>query len=296
MINKKRIINLMLIFFIVLQVGCANGVSDKEEIKQETEIMEQLDKIIQNGNKMDKVIDFINSNISLVSRENASKMINMLEKEQEKKLALLEEKFYSKDFQERFIKLYGSGFDINNIKDLQDEELKKLILETTTEGYRIETAEGYFFPIIDYESYKKYSSYVTDDIKEYINIMSLESTKVPAKDAALIIGWNEVIERAINQERFIKNYPNSAKINEIKQLYKKYLGFILYGVDNTPIFNEDGLILKDVKNTYIQVIKSYKVSGVTEIIKDYIDILQNNNDKITNDADKFRQIVIDSIK
>jgi len=52
-----------------------------------------------------------------------------------------------------------------------------------------------FFPVIDYEVYKKYSEYVTEDVKEYINIMAEESNNPPAKDAALVVGWDEVLKR-----------------------------------------------------------------------------------------------------
>jgi len=51
---------------------------------------------------------------------------------------------------------------------------------------------------------KKYSEYVTEDVKEYINIMAEESNNPPAKDAALVVGWDEVLKRALNQEKVYK--------------------------------------------------------------------------------------------
>ncbi len=45
-------------------------------------------------------------------------------------------------------------------------------------GYKLIYEEGMFYPIIDYEFYKKYSNNVTDDIREYINVMAVESNEV----------------------------------------------------------------------------------------------------------------------
>ncbi|MDD4238703.1 MAG: hypothetical protein PHT62_09115 [Desulfotomaculaceae bacterium] len=74
-----------------------------------------------------------------------------------------------------------------------------------------------FFPIIDYGFYENFSSYVTPDMKDCIDIMAVESEQVPAKDAALVIGWDGVIKRALNQEAFINTHKDSIRINEVKQ-------------------------------------------------------------------------------
>ena len=80
----------------------------------------------------------------------------------------------------------------------------------------METAEGMFFPVIDYEFYRRYLAYLDSDFREYIEIMSLESSEPPAKDAALVIGWDEVIERALRQEKFLISFPESSKVPEVK--------------------------------------------------------------------------------
>lgn len=85
--------------------------------------------------------------------------------------------------------------DPADINRLEDASLKSLLLATLDNGFKIETAEGSFFPVIDYGYYQKYQSAVTADCVAYLEIMRLESERMPAKDAALMIGWEEILAR-----------------------------------------------------------------------------------------------------
>ncbi len=63
----------------------------------------------------------------------------------------------------------------------------------------------------------------------------------------MVIGWDDVLDRAMNQEKFINQYPNSVKIDDVKKLYTKYVGFILFGLNNMPLFSYDSkVILYDI--------------------------------------------------
>ena len=175
---------------------------------------------------------------------------------------------------------------------LDDQKLKELLLETRSSVYKIETAEGMFFPIIDYQFYKKYSSYLTTDMWDYIRIMSVESNQVPAKDAALVIDWNEVVNRALSQEEFIVQYPGSTKISDIKDLYKKYLTFIFYGLNNSPLFSYDSKIMAtEARNIYLEVVNRnrYKNSVLLEYLKEYLKLLERNNYKLTDEVMNYRK-------
>jgi len=73
--------------------------------------------------------------------------------------------------------------------------------------------------------------------------MAEESNNPPAKDAALVVGWDEVLKRALNQEKFIKRYEDSAKVGKVKELYRKYLTFTLFGLNNTPLFEYNSKVM-----------------------------------------------------
>jgi hypothetical protein len=116
--------------------------------------------------------------------------------------------------------VYKPGFDIGKADEIEDEELRTLLIEARDSGYKVETAEGMFFPVVNYEFHKKYGTYVTPDIKEYIDLMAVESGNMPAKDAAIVISWEEVLKRALEQEKFILENESSIRRQEVKELYK----------------------------------------------------------------------------
>ncbi|MGI6586573.1 MAG: hypothetical protein ACOX3L_11805 [Lutisporaceae bacterium] len=185
---------------------------------------------------------------------------------------------------------YKPEFDLSKLDSIQNAEVKSLIEETKAMGYKAETAEGMFFPIINYEFLKKFSPYAGDDVKDYIDIMAVESNKVPAKDAALVIGWDEVVERALAQEGFIRKHSGSDKVESIKKLQKKYITFMLYGLNNTPLFSYDTKEMdSEAKEVYIKAVKNNSDSELMKLLGGYMEILEKSDYKLSEEADKFRK-------
>ncbi len=301
MVNKKNIVVSLLILIFAFQIGCSQKIDQNnltnQDSKEKNGILEEYNTIIEQAPELDIVIDFIDENISLLSEEQASIMINRLEELQKEDFEKIEGKFvYSESLQNEMRKLYNTEFDINITDNVENEELKALLIEIRDTGYKVETAEGMFFPIINYEFYKKYSPNLTPDMKDYIDIMSVESNKVPAKDAALVIGWDEVIDRALNQERFINQYPDSVKINDVKGLYKQYIRVALFGLDNTPLFSyNSNIMLNDAKNIYINKANDNVDSNLMNTLRGFLELLKKNNYRLTEEVEEYRKAVMENI-
>ncbi len=315
MIIKKTVIGTILIFTLALPIGCSvekaqstlnnNSSVSKQTVEQSPtnnsqvyEVMKEFNSLIGNAVDLVKTVEFIDTNIQLASQENASTIINKLGELQKQYLPILEEKYYANDtIQSKINSIYTSDFDINKISSIQDEELKDLLTETLNSGYKIKTAEGMYFPIIDHKLYDKYSLYVTPDMKEYIDIMSTESEKAPAKDAALVIEWDELLKRSLSMEKFINKYPESIKVNEIKKLYENYTSFILFGLDNTPLFHYDTKAINSkAKAAYIAVAENNRDSKLADTLRDFLDILEKNNYKLTVEVDNYRKSIDNNIQ
>ncbi|MCT8978431.1 M56 family metallopeptidase [Clostridium sp. CX1] len=316
----KRTVITILITLILAGVGLTNanesfkgylGLNSSKEnkekgiSKEESEvltsekqraILDNLDDLIKKDTSTNQFIKVLNDNVAKVSKEYASTMIFKLEEMQKKNLPKLEERFYNDDMQSKINKIYNINFNINKIDYIEDKELKDLLVETRNGGYKIETAEGMYFPVLDYESYKQYSPYVTEDIKNYIQIMAVESNKTPIKDAALMISWDELLKRALKQEEFISKYGNSVKINDVRQLYKQYIVFILYGANNTPIFQYDTKeLVPEAKISYTNAIKESNNSETLGNIKGFINILEESNYKITEKVESYRKGILEKM-
>lgn len=307
---RKKVIIAIVALSLAVQMGCTNidkqkngNNSDngskveqeqKEDVKaDEKGLVNELNEIVKDNDNLSDAIKFVDTNISNVSEETASQMVDIIEKAQKDYLTTIEGKYYAEGMPEKFFNLKKSVEDLNELKDINDENIKDLITETKSLGYKVETAEGMHFPIIDYSFLKKYSSYVTADMKEYIDIMSVESDKVPAKDAALTIGWDDMINRALTQEKFINEYKDSVKLNDVKELYEKYVYFIFNGLNNTPLFEYDTkTMVSEAKTSYLTAIENKDNSLLLEELSEYMEVLKGTDYKLTDTVQEYREDAI----
>lgn len=236
------------------------------------------------------VAEFIKKNAELAGAENVSEMIVRFEALQKEKLAQMEEKFYSGTVQQYF---QQSGFgtdELNSPELIQNEEIRALTVMARESGYRTEMAEGSYFPIIDYSFYRQFSSYASPDIKDYIEIMAAESEKRFARDAALTIGWDEVVERALSQEAYLINYPGSAKAEDIRVLYDRYKYITFHGLDNTPLFDYGSRIMsEEAKSAYSEILSGGRESEYVKKIREFMDIAATGGYKLTTEVKNFIQ-------
>jgi beta-lactamase regulating signal transducer with metallopeptidase domain len=271
-------------------VKAANSQAAKPSAQQKI-ITAKVNSLLQKNN-IPEAIKYINSNIKNLSNSNASIVVNNLETAQEKYLPILEKKYDGGNIQQKIYSEYKKDGDLNKIYGIKDNALKGILKQTTDNRYKLDIAEGMYFPVINYELYKKYSNYVTKDIREYINIMSVESNKPSAEDAAISISWNEVIKRGVIAEKFVKSYKNSARYNKVLSLYKNYVSFITVGANNTPLFDYSSNTMNlGARKTYIEAVKNTGDSKLLNVIKEYLKVIQKGNYKLTKDVKVFRDNV-----
>jgi len=90
--------------------------------------------------KLPEVIDFLDENISVVSKEKAAEMLDRLEKLQQEFLPNIEKRFYNDEtIQVKMSEVYTQGFDLGKVYEIEDEKVRE-----KNSGYRVETAEGMF--------------------------------------------------------------------------------------------------------------------------------------------------------
>jgi hypothetical protein len=225
-------------------------------------------------------------------------MIIGLEKVQQEKLPKLQDGFGdSEAVQKALAKSYQNGLANQAIDSIESKTAKDLLIEAQSSGFKIETAEGMYFPVVDYSAYKKYRNAVTQDIATFIDIMSVESDKTPIKDAALTISWSEIIKRAQEQEKFIKDYGNSAKVEDMRQLLKRYSAFAMYGANNTPLFSYDTKqMVPEAKKTYLETVFDANKGSFSKAMNEYLVMLKKNDYKLTAEVQEYRNKASEEIR
>ena len=311
MINCKKsfIVSILMVILLISLNGCTSSKQNQandppksiteNSVSKDTAIMDKLNILMQKADDTaEGIIKFMDENISFVSQQNASTVLIGLERKQQQLVAKLQEKFANNDvIQKTLAKDYRGPLTDSYINGIQEKVTKDLLMITKNSGLKIETAEGFYYPVIDYSFFKKYRSNVSPDIAAYIDIMAVESDITPVKDAALMIGWEEILKRASSQEDFLKVYGNSMKADDVKALLKKYLIFSLYGTNNTPLFTyENKEMVPAAKQAYLKSEFNSSNGSYSKIMTEYLNLLKKNQYKLTKEVDDYRKQAVEDFR
>lgn len=315
--NKKHLVLIFVLAILVLVSGCTKKKDSKKENKPVQSIDEEMAKVEENKIKkiMDdfrvlisenkepyEIIKFIDENIDQTSEVEAAEMIKEFELVQEKYMNIYAEELYKSNRQEILNLTFPNGeYDPQKLDAIEDGELKQLVTKIAESKYKLINVEGSFFPIIDYGSFKKYEKYLSEDMKGYLNIKSLESDSPSMTDGGLIITWDELANRLIKTEKYLMKYPEGLKNEEILRLYGEYLIKYMSGGDNTPIYNmEDNKILEDVLESYKKTIVNNKNTITADIMSKYLKLIGENeyivDDVLTSEVVDLYNEAIDRLE
>jgi hypothetical protein len=260
------------------------NIQKEEKISKEDEerIMVQYNDLVTKG-KPYAILAFIDEKISIVAEENGDKMIQGLEKLQKQYKNEYTDILMEDDLvkQNQLHKIFGYKFDKRKVENIADEDLKALVVEILKGGYKFVTLDGYFYPMIDYGALKKYTPYVSDEMRAYIKVVSTESNHLTWNSADLSISWNELGNRLLQAERYLKKYPESTMKDEIANLYMMYIGAFMNGSENMPLLDSDTNRLNDkILSSYKDLIANHKGSITAEVINEYLGTIEKNDFKI----------------
>lgn len=248
--------------------------------------------LLSSSDKLPEAIKYLNANIYAVGSYRATIMTLKLENLHKAALKAWESKFSTSQVQRKLTAIYKAGASMSTLAEMTDDlPLRTLLKSASESGYKLETAEGTFFPVIDYGAYRKYKLYVTNDISDYITIMATESDLPSSKDNGLVIGWTDVAARALSQEQFIQNHPKSNRISAVKSLYTMYVNNTFYGQNNTPLFHYDNLEMDlEAQKAYSGILaKNNDSSPFLQKLDSFMKLMKDNDFKLTDEVEQFRK-------
>ncbi|MFC9709802.1 hypothetical protein ACFTRD_16820 [Paenibacillus sp. NPDC056933] len=236
---------------------------------------------------------YLSNHIDEVGPWQATLMTLQLENLQKIKLADLDQRMYTELFQHVLSEAHSKiGYEqqltySRLLKEIKDPAVHKLLQEASDLGFKLETSEGLYYPIINYEMYKKFQPYVKPDIVAYIDIMAAESNQPTTSDAAFMITWNELIRRTLEKEAFLNNFPTSNRASAVKNLL--YVSYLFYGSDNTPAYDwyseeEIRTIDPEVKKAYEKTVAKREPntqSILLDTVEKILHLLDESNNELT---------------
>lgn len=84
-----------------------------------------------------------------------------------------------------------------------------------------------------------FTPYLPDDQSEFIQRMAQDNQELFWFDAAIAFSFEELVERAVFWEDFMKRYPQSNFYNDAKALFDTYRYLLFFGSENTQWFDDD---------------------------------------------------------
>ncbi|MCP1185238.1 hypothetical protein [Paenibacillus sp. 1781tsa1] len=240
-----------------------------------------------------KARKYLMNHIDKVGPWQATLMTLQLENMQNMKLADMDNQMYTEQFQQALSRAHEQlGYEqkltySRLLKEIKDPSVRKVLQEASDLGFKLETSEGLYYPIINYEIYQKFKPFVKADIAAYIDIMATESNQMTTADAGIIISWNELIQRTLEKEAFLNNFPNSNRISTVKQWL--FVEYVFYGSDNTPVYDwytdeEIRTMDPEVKKAYEKALAKREPnteSVLLDTMEKILLILKQNNDELT---------------
>jgi hypothetical protein len=126
--------------------------------------------------------------------------------------------------------------------------------------------------------YNVFAQKATPALHDYLVIQKKELAEGFEADAGLTIEYPQVYERVEAWGKFMKDHKGHRLCEDALLSYRVYLQTLLYGMDNSPVF-EEGILTADIKKLYENIQQQGKDSISRKIITDYYGSLSKNGFK-----------------
>lgn len=257
-------------------------------------IYNRFEQLVKKPSTLALARNYLINHIDEVSSSQATIMTLHLENAQKEQLDAFAEKIYPERIQKIIDEAYrkkGETYEAL-LSAITDPGARKIVMESRDKGYKIESSEGMYYPVMDYQGFKQFRAYIHKDIESYIDLMAIESNHPMSYDAAIVITWDELLDRALKREAFLQQYPKSNRTAAVKQAFTIAKAMSFYGASNTPAYDgTDGSRSKldpEVRTAYEKVVANHSGnSAMITTIKKLLDLLDSTDDIRTKEVDEF---------
>lgn len=273
---------------------------DKDEREK---IAKEFDKMVTNPGELEDIVVYIDKNIGKLDELDGNHMIDTLEKVLEANLERVSDRIFANDKDNELMNIAGKEFYFppEKIGEIKNKKLKEEITKLYNSKLKLVNLEGAFYPIIDYAKFKEYNDYISEEWKDYLSLMALDSEDMPFVDGAIRIPFDTLADRILKSENFLNKFIEGPRQEEVLEQYEVKLTAYMKGLDNTPIYDniKTKLIFDDVMDSYDKI---SKVDGyiTPTIIYKYIEEIKANkgviDKKIFQEADKLIAEAVEMLK
>ncbi|TJY40951.1 hypothetical protein E5161_14645 [Cohnella pontilimi] len=259
-----------------------------------------VDEFVQHASEnmpADQLLSELGRSVAAASPADADEMLRAMDQYYTRNQPEMEKKFEAEKIQQELSKLnFRLPLNQEQINGIQDDETRKLASEALNGGYKLETSEGFVYPIVDYAKLQASAESASPAMKDYLSIMAAESEHKTMTDAAFAISRDELVKRIIQAENFAKQYPDSPEYAKVEQWFVQYLTLYLVGLDNTPNYDDSYHVLPEMKTHFQKTVSSHPGTVTAKLTAELLEVLGQTNGAFFNKADDGMQVDIPAMK
>lgn len=156
-------------------------------------------------------------------------------------------------------------------------------------GFRIIGVDEMFY-IQQYRPYvvQQIGYLLSDVMKLYLNEIDTENREGFSQNNAIIISAQQLVDRTLWYENFIKAYPDFEFINNCRAYKKAYLTYLFSGYGTTKLYSDANktALSPFFTEAYNYLFTTYQQSEVTSLIQPYFEAIRQGQHQSVRDIKK----------
>lgn len=180
----------------------------------------------------------------------------------------------------------------DQISSIENTELRERVERLYAGGHKLESAEGFIFPIVDYGKLRSVSGNASAEVQTYLELLARESDNRSNSDGGLLIDWKELAQRTLAAESYVVAFPESPERDEVELMFVTYLDRYLTGMENTPITDGEYFkLLPEVESEYARMSEDHGETATGRLTRDWLDVLATTDGVVMDRNEAGERVV-----
>lgn len=285
-VNKLMII--MLFCMPLFLCSCSLGKLEYEDVYEDKIIPEiKYDNYITRYERPSKKLSELKENHKIYDSDKVTSLAFELEESQIMYKEYYNDRIFYDDNHRKLYKYFEEGFSRAAVDKIDDQRFKALIDEILNSNYILESINGRYRVVIDYNSYKKYFSSMNTEGRSYFYIKEREVESPYMIDGEFNIDLYELGDRIVETDDFILKYPFSKRVNEMISLNTKRVWSILLGNEVSKVIDEDSIVKGNYRTLYRYLSSRISNKGFNKFLVSYIELLEKQGYRFDELASQY---------
>ena len=266
MMRKSAAVLIVLFLLTFVFTGC--GI-DKETVQSDFSVMVSGTTTPEN---IRSTAEYMDDNIKKVGKDIAAQMLSAYE-----------------DYLHRYISENPDKLQLELLYGYYDKEKKAFneekIKDSEISDFYDSIRFGSLIPVCNEDSIalkinypnllEKYGEYISVPMHRLYELKAIAVEKPMSQNAALLISWEELSNRALEAEKLLKEFPGDELVKtDAMWLYTTYLNTMLMGTTNTPIFDYSTTEFSpEARKSYERFMLDNPDATITWVLKEYFTYL-----------------------